>query len=112
MPEAQFVESRSINLLHYQTMVGSEGGPLRAGRGGPVAGGLRPAPRPWRRCRHALRTSELAGGLSLAPATTEAARVFGIPINGTMAHSYVQAHGDETRGVRALRALAAGQLRC
>jgi len=94
MPEAQFVESRIINLLHYQTMVAS-----KAARCVLAAEGRSLVDFGLRRAHGAdagllsARASWLAGFTGTA--TTEAARVFGIPINGTMAHSYVQAHGDE-----------------
>jgi nicotinate phosphoribosyltransferase len=94
MPEAQFVESRIINLLHYQTMVAS-----KAARCVLAAEGRSLVDFGLRRAQGAdagllsARASWLAGFSGTA--TTEAARVFDIPINGTMAHSYVQAHGDE-----------------
>jgi nicotinate phosphoribosyltransferase len=94
MPEAQFVESRIINLLHYQTMVAS-----KAARCVLAAEGRSLVDFGLRRAHGAdagllsARASWLAGFSGTA--TTEAARVFGIPISGTMAHSYVQAHGDE-----------------
>ncbi len=94
MPEAQFVESRIINLLHYQTMVASKAARcVLAAEGRPLVDfGLRRAHGAEAGLLSA-RASWLAGFSGTA--TTEAARVFGIPINGTMAHSYVQAHGDE-----------------
>jgi nicotinate phosphoribosyltransferase len=94
MPEAQFVESRIINLLHYQTMVAS-----KAARCVLAAEGRALVDFGFRRAHGtdagllSARASWLAGFSGTA--TTEAARVFDIPINGTMAHSYVQAHGDE-----------------
>jgi nicotinate phosphoribosyltransferase len=94
MPEAQVVESRVMNLLHYQTMVAS-----KAARSVLAAGGRALVDFGLRRAHGAeagllsSRASWLAGFSGTA--TTEAGRRFGIPVHGTMAHSYVQAHGDE-----------------
>lgn len=92
--EAQLVESRIMNLVHYETLVASKAvrTALHAGDRLLVDFGLRRS--------HAgeagllsARASYLAGFSGTA--TVEAGRVFGIPIFGTMAHSYIQAHDDE-----------------
>jgi nicotinate phosphoribosyltransferase len=94
MPEAQLVESRVMNLLHYQTMVAS-----KAARCVMAADGRALVDFGLRRAHGAdagllsARASWLAGFSGTA--TVEAGRCFGIPVHGTMAHSYVQAHGDE-----------------
>lgn len=92
--EAQLVESRVLNLLHYQTLVAS-----KAVRCVLAAGGARLVDFGLRRAHGAeagllsARASYLAGFSGTA--TVEAGRRFGIPIYGTMAHSYVQAHDEE-----------------
>ena len=48
---------------------------------------------------------------SPAPRPLAAGIEFGIPVNGTMAHSFIQAHDDEVAGVRAFRAVAAARPR-
>jgi nicotinate phosphoribosyltransferase len=94
LPLAQLLESRIMNLLNFQTMVASkavrsvlvaEGKPL-------IDFGLRRA--------HgaeagllAARAGYLAGFAGTA--TVLAGMVYGIPLYGTMAHSFVQAHEDE-----------------
>ena len=94
LPEAQLVESRLLNLLHFQTLVASKA--ARAVLAAPgkllVDFGLRRA--------HgaeagllAARASWLAG--LAGSATVLAALRFGVPVYGTMAHSFVQAHDDE-----------------
>jgi len=92
--EGQFVESRVMNLLHYQTMIASKAArcALAAGDRMLIDFGLRRA--------HAgeagllsARAAYLAGFAGTA--TTLAGMRFGIPVFGTMAHSYVQAHDDE-----------------
>jgi nicotinate phosphoribosyltransferase len=95
MPEAQLVESRVMNLLHYQTMVASKATrSVLAARGRALIDfGLRRAHGAEAGLLSA-RASWLAGFSGTA--TVEAGRVFGMPVHGTMAHSYVQAHGDET----------------
>ena len=94
LPEAQFVESRLINLLHFQTVIASKAARMVLAAPGKelVDFGLRRA--------HgaeagllAARASYLAGFSGTA--TVQAGRDFGIPIVGTMAHSFVQAHDDE-----------------
>jgi len=94
LPQAQLVETRLINLLHFQTMVASKAARLvLLAKGAPLIDfGLRRA--------HgaeagllAARASYLAGFAGTA--TVVAGVQFGIPLYGTMAHSFVQAHTDE-----------------
>ncbi|WP_292938026.1 nicotinate phosphoribosyltransferase [Noviherbaspirillum sp.] len=93
--EAQFVESRIINLLQFQTMVAS-----KAARSVNVANGKRLVDFGLRRAHGAeagllsARASYLAG--FDATATTLAGALFDIPVSGTMAHSFIQAHESET----------------
>jgi nicotinate phosphoribosyltransferase len=94
LPEAQLVETRIINLLHFQTVIASKA--CRMVLAAPnrvlVDFGLRRA--------HGAEAGLLAAragyiaGLT-GTATVEAERAFGIPIFGTMAHSYIEAHADE-----------------
>ena len=105
--EAQLVESRAINLLHFETLVASKAVALRAGGArarcwSTSACAARTAPKPGC-CRRGRRY--LAGFSGTA--TVAAGRAFGIPVFGTMAHSYVQAHADEASAFEALRARAA-----
>ena len=94
LPEAQLVEARLINLVHFQTIIASKAARMVLAAPGKqlVDFGLRRA--------HgaeagllAARASYLAGFAGTA--TVLAGRDFGIPIVGTMAHSFVQAHDDE-----------------
>jgi nicotinate phosphoribosyltransferase len=93
--EAQFVESRVMNLLHYQTLVAS-----KAARIVIAAHGRRLVDFGLRRAHGAeaallsARASYIAG--FDGSATTLAAPLFGIPVSGTMAHSFVQAQEHET----------------
>ena len=95
MPQAQIVETRIMNLLNFQTMIASKAARsvLVAGHKPVIDFGLRRA--------HgaeagllAARASYLAGFAGTA--TVLAGMEYGIPIYGTMAHSFVQAHKDES----------------
>ncbi len=93
--EAQLVETRLINLLHFQTLIASKAARtvLTAPEKLLVDFGLRRA--------HgaeagllAARASYLAGFSGTS--TMLAGQRFGIPLYGTMAHSFIQAHDDES----------------
>jgi nicotinate phosphoribosyltransferase len=92
--EAQLVESRVMNLIHYETLVASKA--ARSVLAAPerllVDFGLRRA-HGGEAALLSARACYLAGFAGTA--TVEAGRAFGIPLFGTMAHSYVQAHADE-----------------
>lgn len=92
--EAQFIETRVLNLVHFQTLVASKAARCVLAAGGRplVDFGLRRA-HGGEAALLSARASYLAGFAGTA--TVEAGRRFGIPIFGTMAHSFVQAHDDE-----------------
>jgi nicotinate phosphoribosyltransferase len=100
LPEAQFVESRIVNLLQLQTMVAS-----KAVRCVLAARGKRLVDFGMRRAHGAeaallsARASYLAGFDGTA--TVEAGVAFRIPLFGTMAHSFVQAHASEAEAFEA-----------
>ncbi len=94
LPEAQFVETRLVNLLHFQTVIASKAARmvLAAPGKGLVDYGLRRA--------HGAEAGLLAARASYiagfsGTATVAAGIEFGIPVYGTMAHSFIQAHDDE-----------------
>jgi nicotinate phosphoribosyltransferase len=96
LPQAQLVETRIINLLQLQTMIASKAARMVLAAPGKtlVDFGLRRA--------HgaeagllAARASYLAG--FAGSATTLAEPRFCVPIFGTMAHSFIQAHDDEVQ---------------
>jgi len=93
--EAQFVESRLINILHFQTLVAS-----KAARSVLLAPDKKLVEFGFRRAHGgeagllAARASYLAGFSGTA--TVAAGRDFGIPVFGTMAHSFIQAHQNES----------------
>lgn len=94
LPEAQLVETRILNLLHFETVVASKAARMVLAASGKllVDFGLRRA--------HgaeagllAARASYLAGFAGTA--TVLAEERFGIPLYGTMAHSFIEAHDSE-----------------
>ena len=94
--EAQWLETRILNLVHFQTVIASKAARVAlAAEGHPLIDfGLRRA--------HgaeagvlAARAAYLAGFAGTA--TAYAGPRFGIPVFGTMAHSFVQAHDDEAQ---------------
>jgi nicotinate phosphoribosyltransferase len=95
LPEAQLVETRLINVVHFQSLIASKAARMVLDAPGKqlVDFGLRRA--------HgaeagllAARASYIAGFTGTA--TVLAAKLFDIPVFGTMAHSYIQAHDSET----------------
>jgi nicotinate phosphoribosyltransferase len=94
LPEAQLVETRLINILHFQSLIAAKAARMALCAPGKllVDFGLRRA--------HgadagllAARASYIAGFSGTA--TMMAGKLFGIPIYGTMAHSFVQAYDSE-----------------
>ena len=95
LPEAQLVETRLINILHFQSLIASKAARMVLAAPGKqlVDFGLRRA-HGAEAGLMAARASYLAGFAGTA--TVLARKDFGIPVFGTMAHSFVQAHDDET----------------
>jgi nicotinate phosphoribosyltransferase len=95
LPEAQLVETRLINLLHFQCLIAAKAARFVLAAPGKllVDFGLRRA-HGAEAGLMAARASYIAGFAGTA--TMLAGKLFGIPLFGTMAHSFVQAHDDET----------------
>ena len=99
LPVAQLVETRIINILMFQTMIASKAVRMRLAAPDEVLidFGLRRA--------HGQEAGLLAAragylaGLN-GTATVEAGLLFDIPLFGTMAHSFVQAHDSEMEAFR------------
>ncbi len=94
LPEAQIVETRLINLLHFQTAIASKA--VRSVLAAPgkllVEFGLRRA-HGAEAGLMAARASYVAGFQGTS--NVLAGKLFGIPLFGTMAHSFIQAHANE-----------------
>src|SRR5205807_7330537 len=94
LPEAQLVETRLMNLVHYQTLIAS-----KAARSVLAAPGKTLVDFGFRRAHgaeaglYAARAAYIAGFAGTA--TVLAGSTMGIPLYGTMAHSFVQAHERE-----------------
>jgi nicotinate phosphoribosyltransferase len=97
--EAQFLETVVMNLIHLQTLIAS-----KAARVVLAAEGRNLVDFGLRRTHgtesglFGARASHIAG--FTATSNVEAGRVFDLPVAGTMAHSYVQAVGDEVEAFR------------
>ncbi|MDH3256263.1 MAG: nicotinate phosphoribosyltransferase, partial [Nitrospinota bacterium] len=94
LPQAQLAETRLINILQMQTMAASKAARMVLTAPGKTLldFGLRRA-HGAEAGLFAARASYLAGFNGTA--TVPAELFYGIPVFGTMAHSYIQAHPDE-----------------
>ncbi|HXX66830.1 MAG TPA: nicotinate phosphoribosyltransferase [Polyangiaceae bacterium] len=105
--EAQLVESLLLNAIHYPTLVASKAARCIAAAPGKVLVdfGLRRAPG-IDAAIEAARCCYLAGFSSTS--NVLAARELGIPVSGTVAHSFIETFSDETEAFRACAATAIG----
>jgi nicotinate phosphoribosyltransferase len=95
LPQAQLVETRLVALMHFSSLIASKAARCVLAAPGKllVDFGLRRA--------HGAESGLLAARAAYlagfdGTATVLAGKRFGIPLYGTMAHSYVQAHDDES----------------
>jgi nicotinate phosphoribosyltransferase len=97
--EAQLLETVIMNLIHLQTLIASKAARvvLAADGRGLVDFGLRRT-HGTESGLYGARASWIAG--FAATSNVEAGKLFGIPVTGTMAHSYVQAMGNEAEAFR------------
>jgi nicotinate phosphoribosyltransferase len=100
LPVAQLVETRLMNILHFQTLVASKAARMVLAAPGKllVDFGLRRA--------HGADAGLLAARASFiagfgGTATIEAAKLWRVPLYGTMAHAFVQAFDDEAAAFEA-----------
>ncbi|MCW5691301.1 MAG: nicotinate phosphoribosyltransferase [Pseudolabrys sp.] len=94
LQQAQIVESRLINILHFQTLIASKAARMVLAAPGKILSdfGLRTA--------HGAEAGLYSGRASYIAGFAGAANVlcgerYGIPVVGTMAHSFIQVHDDE-----------------
>jgi len=99
LPEAQLIETRLINLLQLPILVATKAARCRLAAGDKllVEFGLRRA--------HGAEAGLMAARSSYLAGFNGSANVlagfhFGLPIMGTMAHSYIEAHVQETEAFR------------
>lgn len=100
LPEAQLAETFIMNQVHFQSVLASKAARVveAAGDRTVVDFGLRRMHGTDAGVKGA-RAYHLAG--VAATSNVLAGSVYGIPITGTMAHSYVQSHDDEMEAFRA-----------
>src|ERR1700730_12770815 len=94
LAQAQLVETRLINILHFQTLIASKAARMVLAAPGKILSdfGLRTA--------HGAEAGLFSARASFIAGFAGAANVlagerYGIPVVGTMAHSFVQVHDDE-----------------
>jgi nicotinate phosphoribosyltransferase len=94
MPQAQLAESRLINILHFQTLIAAKAARMMLAAPNKVLVdfGMRRA--------HGAEAGLMAARASYVTgfagtATVLAGQEFGIPIYGTMAHSFIESFDDE-----------------
>jgi nicotinate phosphoribosyltransferase len=94
LPQAQLVETRLINIMHFQTLIASKAARMVLAAPGKILSdfGLRTA--------HGAEAGLFSARASYVAGFSGAANVlagerYGVPIVGTMAHSFVQVHDDE-----------------
>jgi nicotinate phosphoribosyltransferase len=100
LPQAQFVESRLINILHYQILIAAKAARVQLAAPNKVLVDFG-----FRRAHGAeaglmaARASYIVGFAGTA--TVLAGQEFGIPIYGTMAHSFIESFDDEVKAFAA-----------
>ncbi len=94
LPEAQLVETFLLNQLHFQTLMAS-----KASRVVDAAGGRKLMDFGARRMHGTEASLQAARAFYLsgmdATSNVRAGQAYGIPVAGTMAHSYIEAHSQE-----------------
>ncbi|MDE2869104.1 MAG: nicotinate phosphoribosyltransferase [Chloroflexota bacterium] len=98
LPEAQVVETYLLSAIHHQTMAASAAHRLVA-----AADGLPVVDFGTRHAQGAAAGVDTARAAYIAGAAgtsnVAAGRRYGIPVSGTMAHSYIQAHEGESEAL-------------
>jgi nicotinate phosphoribosyltransferase len=107
--QAQLVETIVMNQIHVQTLLASKGARVVA-----AARGRKVVDFGARRAHgiDAALTAARAFFIAGVEATSNvlAGKMFGIPVAGTMAHSYIQAHEDERQAFRAFAKMFPGTI--
>ncbi len=104
LPEAQLIETYVMNQVHLQTMLASKAHRVvEAARGRPVIDFGARRMHGTDAALSAARAFWIAG--VNATSNVLAGKQFNIPVAGTLAHSYIQAHGNEAAAFRAFAKL-------
>lgn len=95
LPEAQLVETYLINQIHFQSVAASKAARvISAAQGCTVVDFGSRRSHGTDAALKTARSSYLVGAAGTS--NVAAGRLYHIPVFGTMAHSYIQAHTDET----------------
>jgi nicotinate phosphoribosyltransferase len=99
LPEAQLIESALLNIMNFQTLIATKAARICiAAEGNPVVDfGLRRAHGPDAAIG-AARASFIGGALGTS--NTLAGKLLGIPIRGTIAHSWIESFPSELEAFR------------
>jgi nicotinate phosphoribosyltransferase len=102
--EGQLIETLLLNLLNYETLVATKAARilLAAGEDAVAVDFSARRDHGTEAALHAARASHLAG--FHATSNVLAGKIYGIPVAGTMAHSYVMSFEDELAAFRAFAA--------
>jgi nicotinate phosphoribosyltransferase len=100
LPEAQLVETYLLNQVTFQTLIASKAvRSVLAAQGRPVVDFAQRRTHGWDAGVKAARACYLVGFASTS--SVLAGQRYGIPVTGTMGHSYIQAHDSEREAFRA-----------
>ncbi len=96
--EAQLIETLLLNILNFQTLIATKASRMRQAAGSRtlIDFGLRRAQGTG---GYYASRAAFIGGFD-ATSNTLAGRDFGIPVSGTMAHSYIESYDDELTAFR------------
>jgi nicotinate phosphoribosyltransferase len=99
LPEAQFIESALLNIMNFQTLIATKAARVcTAAEGDPVVEfGLRRAHGPDA-ALGAARAAFIGGAQGTS--NVLAGKLFGIPVRGTLAHSWVESFPSELEAFR------------
>jgi nicotinate phosphoribosyltransferase len=99
LPEAQFIESALLNIMNFQTLIATKAARVCiAAEGDPVVEfGLRRAHGPDA-ALGAARAAFIGGAQGTS--NVLAGKLFGIPVRGTLAHSWVESFSSELEAFR------------
>jgi nicotinate phosphoribosyltransferase len=100
LPEAQLIESTLLNIMNFQTLIATKASRICiAAEGDPVVDfGLRRAHGPDAAIE-AARASYIGGARGTS--NTLAGKLLGIPVRGTIAHSWIESFPSELEAFRA-----------
>lgn len=105
--QAQLIETFVMNQIHLQTVLASKAARVvTAAQGRPVVDFGARRMHGTDAALKAARAFHIAGVASTS--NVLAGRAYGLPIAGTMAHSYVQAHDDESDALRKFASMFPG----